>query len=254
MLYSVERYSIALNNLQLQELNPVIAGRHRCKSGHRYGPHIRNYTLLHYVLSGKGTLYIDENKYPVYAGQVFMILPGQITTYEADIDDPWNYCWVGFDGSLSGNFASLSPVFSLDKDIFTDIFPPENEQNPELWITGGLYRLCAYLFHSHAKENAHVQKVKNFIRTGYMDELTVERIADSMNLDRRYLSRLFKEHTGVTIQQQLINTRMEAADKYLRQGYSVQEAAALSGYRDVPNFSRMYKLHYGTAPKNRKNK
>ncbi len=183
-----------------------------------------------------------------------MILPGQVTTYEADTADPWHYCWVGFDGSLSGHFSSLPPVFSLEDSVFTDIFPTANEQNPELWIAGGLYRLYARLFRAPAEENVHVQKVKNFIRTGYMDELTVEGIAHSLNLDRRYLSRLFKEHTGSTIQAYLIHTRMEAADQYLRQGYSVQEAAALSGYRDVPNFSRMYKLRFGTAPKNRKDR
>ena len=250
----MERTSIALTNLQLQELNPVIAGKHRCKSGHRFGPHIRRYTLLHYVLSGKGTLYIGQECYPVKAGQVFMILPGQVTTYEADLKDPWNYCWVGFDGSLSGSFSSLPPVFSLEEAVFTDIFPTAEQPNPELWIAGGLYRLYAKLFQPPTEENAHVQKVKNFIRTGYMDQLTVEGIADSLGLDRRYLSRLFKEHTGSTIQEYLIHTRMEAADRYLRQGYAVQEAAALSGYRDVPNFSRMYKAHYGTAPKNRKDR
>ena len=247
----MQRYSWALTNLQLQELNPVIAGWQRCKSGHRFGPHIRSYTLLHYVLSGKGTLYIGQEKHPVKAGQVFVILPGQVTTYEADRDDPWYYCWVGFDGSLSRSFTSLSPVFSLEEKLFTDIFPAENAQNPEVWIAGGLYRLYAKLFAPPVEENSHVQKVKNFIRTGYMDDLTVEGIADSLGLDRRYLSRLFKAHTGCTVQEYLIRTRMEAADQYLRQGYSVQEAAALSGYRDVPNFSRMYKRRYGFAPKNR---
>ena len=250
----MERTSIALTNLQLQELNPVIAGRHRCKPGHRFGPHIRSYTLLHYVLSGKGTLYVGQAAYPVKAGQVFMILPGQVTTYEADHNDPWHYCWVGFDGSLSGSFTALHPVFDLEESLFLDLLPKAEEQNPELWLAGGLYRLYAKLFQPPKEENAHVQKVKNFIRTGYMDRLTVEGSADSMNLDRRYLSRLFKEHTGHTIQEYLIHTRMEAADQYLRRGYTVQEAAALSGYRDVPNFSRMYKLRYGTAPKNRKTK
>lgn len=248
----MERYSYALTNLQLQELNPVIAGWHRCKSGHRFGPHIRSYTLLHYVLSGKGTLFIDQKKYPVKAGQVFLILPGQVTTYEADQQDPWHYYWVGFDGSLSRSFTSLPPVFTVEEKIFTDIFPKEDGQNPELWIAGGLYRLYARLFQPPMEENTHVQKVKNFIRTGYMDQLTVEGIADSLGLDRRYLSRLFKAHTGSTIQDYLIHTRMEAADQYLRQGYSVQEAAILSGYRDVPNFSRMYKRHYGKAPTKRK--
>ena len=250
----MERSSVALTNLQLQELNPVIAGRHRCKPGHRFGPHIRSYTLLHYVRSGKGTLYVGQKAYPVRAGQVFMILPGQVTTYEADQNDPWSYCWVGFDGALSASFTSLPPVFEVEEDAFLSIFPQDEQHNPELWIAGGLYRLYARLFQPPKEENSHVQKVKNFIRTGYMDDLTVEGIADSISLDRRYLSRLFKEHTGSTIQQYLLHTRLEAADQYLRQGYSVQEAAALSGYRDVPNFSRMYKLHYGTAPKNRKGK
>lgn len=250
----MERISYALTNLQLQELNPVIAGSHRCKPGHRFGPHIRSYTLLHYVLSGKGTLYVGDAAYPVQKGQVFMILPGQVTTYAADQNDPWHYCWVGFDGSLSGSFAALSPVFDLEEQLFIQLFPPADQQNPELWITGGLYRLYAKLFQPPKAENTHVQKVKNFIRTGYMDHLTVEGIANSLNLDRRYLCRLFKAHTGHTIQEYLLHTRLEAADQYLRQGYSVQEAATLSGYRDVPNFSRMYKLHYGIAPKNRKGK
>lgn len=248
----MDRMSYALTNLQLQELNPVIAGFHRCKPKHRFGPHIRSYTLLHYVLSGKGTLYIGQAAYPVKKGQVFMILPGQVTTYEADFDDPWHYCWVGFDGSLSGSFAALPPVFDLEEQLFLDLFPDPAVENPELWIAGGLFRLYARLFQPPKKENAHVLKTKNFIRTGYMDDLTVEGIAESLNLDRRYLSRLFKEHTGQTIQEYLIHSRMEAADQYLRQGYSVQQAAALSGYRDVPNFSRMYKRHYNTAPKNRK--
>ena len=248
----MDRMSYALTNLQLQELNPVIAGRHRCKPKHRFGPHIRSYTLMHYVLSGKGTLYIGQAAYPVKKEQVFMILPGQVTTYEAALNDPWHYCWVGFDGSLSGSFTALPPVFDLEEQLFLDLFPNPTVENPELWIVGGLYRLYARLFQPPKEENAHVQKTKNFIRTGYMDHITVEGIAASLNLDRRYLSRLFKEHTGSTIQQYLLHTRLEAADQYLRQGYSVQEAAALSGYRDVPNFSRMFKAYYGIAPKNRK--
>ena len=91
--------------------------------------------------------------------------------------------------------------------------------------------------------------VKNFIRTGYMDDLTVAGIAASLNLDRRYLSRLFKTHTGKTVQQYLICVRMEEARRYLSQGRSVQDTATLCGYEDVSNFSKMYKKHFGISPK-----
>lgn len=240
-----------LTNRYLQELNPVTAGEHVCDPGHRFGPHIRSYTLMHYVLSGKGTLYREDGAYPVEAGQVFLILPGQVTTYEADSTDPWHYCWVGFDGSLSQRFSQLPPVFPLEKELFTDIFPDETARISEYAIAGGLFRLYAHLFSVEDRENPHVQKVKNFIRTGYMEDITVETIARQLNLDRRYLSRLFKVHTQCTVQEYLIRVRLKEADRCLRQGYSVQDAARLCGYPDVANFSRMYKKHYGLSPKKR---
>lgn len=243
--------AMLLTNRYLQELNPVIAGEQACEPGHRFGPHIRSYTLMHYVLSGKGTLYTEDGDYPVEAGQVFLILPGQVTTYEADMLDPWHYMWVGFDGSLSQRFSQLPPVFSLEKELFTDLFPPETVQLPEYAMAGGLFRLYAHLFCAEDQENPHVQKVKNLIRTGYMEDITVERIAGQLNLDRRYLSRLFKAHTQCTVQEYLIRVRLEEADRCLRQGYSVQDSARLCGYTDVANFSRMYKKHYGLSPKNR---
>ena len=247
----MEHISIPLTNRHLPQLNPLIAGYQRCKPGHRFGPHIRSYTLLHYVLSGKGTLYEGGNAYPVQAGQMFCILPGQITTYEADSQDPWHYCWVGFNGNLSEAFEKLGPVVTVDKALFTGIFPDAQEANPELWIAGGLFRLYARLFPPIPAENLHVQRAKNLIRSRYMEGISVESIAANLSLDRRYLSRLFKTHTGHTIQEYLIRVRMEAADRCLQQGHSVQEAAALCGYRDVPNFSRMYKRNFGIAPKRR---
>ena len=81
-----------------------------------------------------------------------------------------------------------------------------------------------------------------------MQDLRVEEIADKMNLDRRYLSRIFKEKTGQTVQEYLISVRMEAAKQQLVRGASVNEAAKLSGYEDVCNFSKMFKRLFGVSP------
>ena len=76
----------------------------------------------------------------------------------------------------------------------------------------------------------------------------MEEISEKMNLDRRYLSRLFKEKTGQTIQEYLISVRMEAAKKQLARGASVAEAAQLCGYDDACNFSKMFKRLFGISP------
>ena len=230
-----------LTNRNLSDLNPLVAGEETCAPGHSFGPAVREYTLLHYVIAGKGTFYARGEAFPVAAGQVFCIRPGEVTTYTAHKNDPWRYRWIGFDGKLSADFSRLPPVFSCPERFF-----PSDES--EYLLSASLMELYDYLFAEEKGGNPHVLRVENYIRAQYMQPITVAGIAGELNLDRRYLARLFKSHTGCTIQEFLIRVRLEAAAGYLRQGLSVTEAAALSGYEDVSNFSKMFKRHYGISP------
>ena len=81
-----------------------------------------------------------------------------------------------------------------------------------------------------------------------MHNITVEGIADEMNLNRRYLSRIFKKETGKTIQEYLIDIRLDEAKTLLSEGNSVSNAARLSGYVDECNFSKMFKKKVGISP------
>jgi len=80
-----------------------------------------------------------------------------------------------------------------------------------------------------------------------------QKLADEMGLDRHYLSRLFRENTGQSIQDYLVTTRLEEAARLLLLGHSVQDAALLCGYEDVSNFSKMFKKKYGKSPANWRN-
>ena len=60
------------------DLNLYQFGWERTEPLHFYGPHTRNHYLFHYVISGKGKLYTNEQEYPIHEGQGFLIVPGQI--------------------------------------------------------------------------------------------------------------------------------------------------------------------------------
>ena len=242
------RNGLLLTNQHFQDLNPLIAGEETCRPGHRFGPSIRPYTLMHYVVSGQGTFYARGQIYTVRQGQVFLILPGETTTYVADEKDPWHYRWIGFDGSLTRRFQELAPVFTLEENVFPTIFIEKDDPMPEYRIASGLFLLYAHFFPGRSTANQHVSKVENFIRSAYMQDLRVEKLAKDLGLDRRYLTRLFKQVTGKSIQEYLIYVRMEEANRCLCQGYTVKETARLCGYEDVSNFSRMYKKHFGLSP------
>ncbi|MBR4863819.1 MAG: AraC family ligand binding domain-containing protein [Oscillospiraceae bacterium] len=242
-------YNLFLTNRQLADLNPLIAGEHICDPEHGTKPQRRNYVLIHSVISGKGMFYVGGQAYPVKAGEAFLILPGVVANYRADSNDPWHYRWIGFDGRLSTHFATLPPVFPLPETILQKMLEVADDPSvAEYRIAAELFKLYARLFSRKGVGNPYVQKVQNYIQTSYMLPLRVEDIANQFNLDRRYLSWLFKQETGQSIQQHLITVRMEAATLHLQHGFSVKETARLVGYPDAANFSKMFKKHFGKSP------
>ena len=245
----MQENSFLLTNRHLQDLNPLIAGTHDCDPDYGIQPAIRKYTLIHYVFRGKGTLFTPAGSFPVKAGEAFLIRQGEVAHYRADPEEPWYYCWIGFDGTLSAQFDTLPPVFTPDGQPFQNIIKAaEKPDSAEYLMSAELFRLYASLFNRQPRSNRHVQQVKNYIRLSYMYPIRVDAISKKLNLDRRYLARLFKEQTGISIQQFLMNTRMEEADRRLQEGYSVKESAHMAGYDDISNFSKLYKKHFGRSP------
>ena len=241
--------NLLLTDRKLLDLNPLVAGEERCAPGHSFGPAVRKYTLIHYVLRGKGTLYARGGAYPVGAGQAFVIAPEEVTTYTADTQDPWHYRWIGFNGALSFRFSQLPPVLNLPETFFGRMMHlPNQNATAEYLLAGELFSLYAYLFADSPSGSPHVHRVENYIRSNYMHPISVEQLARDLNLDRRYLSRLFKEKNGMSIQEFLVRVRLEEAQRLLLRGCSVKESARLAGYEDVSNFSKMFKKHIGKTP------
>ena len=74
-------------------------------------------------------------------------------------------------------------------------------------------------------------------------------LASLVNLERSYLSRLFKKEAGVNIFQYLADIRLKEAQRLLTQGgMSIREVAFKVGIEDPFYFTRMFKKQYGMSP------
>ena len=235
-------------NHHFEDLNPLFVGEENCKSGKSFGPAIRRYTLIHFVLSGKGTVYKQNATYEVGVGEAFIIFPDEVVTYTASKDNPWTYRWLAFDGGLSKDLTSIGDVVNIGTEIIDDIFALRYENMCEYRVAALLFRLYADLLSPTPTRQSYVTMVKDYVKTLYMQPISVEDIATQLNLDRRYLSRLFKQKTGSTLQEYIIKIRMTEAKRLLLQGETVERAAILSGYEDVCNFSKMFKRSFGISP------
>lgn len=251
-----QKTDVLLINRHFADLNPIVAGQEICAAGHRFGPSVRKYVLLHCVLSGKGTYTCGGVTYPVAAGQVFRILPEEETVYQADDRDPWHYAWIGFDGRLAEKMATMPPVFSVSASV-TSLFrrSAENADASEFGLTASLFRLYDELFAGRAQSgNEYVRRIRSYIDAMYMRKISIEGLADQLHLNRRYLTRLFHAETGMSIRDYLLRTRMREATECLRAGLSVGETAERCGYEDMFLFSKLFRKTYGVSPSGWKNK
>lgn len=238
-------------------IKPVFFGYQECKKGHSFGPAVRNCYLLHYIFQGSGTLYKNAASYSVEPGEIFVILPNEVTTYTASTEDPWYYCWIGFRSEKPLDFLAR-PVISAAslRPLFMQIRKCAHEEQPDGRVFSLMYELLWALSRqesgSEAPRTNYAAYARAHLENTYMFPVSIEDIAHSLHIDRRHLTSVFRKTYGFTPQQFLMKLRLEKAKDFLEKGFSVSESAAMAGFSDLPNFSRKFKQHYGFCPRNLK--
>ncbi|MCD8074916.1 MAG: response regulator [Lachnospiraceae bacterium] len=91
-------------------------------------------------------------------------------------------------------------------------------------------------------------EVIQYLNENYQDA-SLEKAASYVGLSPSYLSRLFKEKSGIGFSDLLLKTRMEKAAAMLSDiRYKSYEIAHRVGYDNPKNFSRAFKAYYGVSP------
>lgn len=240
-------------------------GLQRCPGGYAWGPGVRDHYLIHLVLSGHGRFASREEAYHLESGMLFLACPGDTIFYQADEQDPWEYCWVGFNGADAPllleqtRLNRLSPVFSPERksavrQAMLDVYSLRGSlPHQAVAMTGALYRLFALLMEeSSGREPPGAQQARRacqFIADHFSTPLTVEDIAGEIGLSRSRLYRLFMEHLGMSPADYLTRFRMERAQALLESTHLPVKAVAFSvGYSDPLYFSRRFRESSGMSP------
>jgi len=104
------------------------------------------------------------------------------------------------------------------------------------------------------KEDRHrvlVDNIKDVIKSNYSDSsLCVDEIASMMKMSSRYIGRIFKETTGMTINEYINDVRISAASELLKNTtMSVAEISNNVGIENDTYFYSLFKKKYGVTPK-----
>ncbi len=258
----------AKNNLtHLQEVGTLTALRiHESK---RSG--LSSY-LFFMVLQGSGSLTVDSAVYEMKVGDCAFV-DCMLNYKHQSSENLWKLQWVHFNGpNMAGiyekycdrggryvftpsdaGFQKISGILSaIQQTAVSTSYIRDMEINEKL--TTLLTELMRNSWNPEQRENISqkrkdLRNVREYIDTHYTEDIKLDNLAQMFFINKFYLTRIFKEQYGTTINNYVTQVRITNAKKHLRfTDMTVEQIGAKCGYNDSNFFIRVFKRSEGMTP------
>lgn len=97
-------------------------------------------------------------------------------------------------------------------------------------------------------ENEKVNQVISYINDNLTENISLEHLSAEFYTSKYYLSRQFKQFTGLSLYQYIMKKRLIVARNMLRDGCSVMNSCLQCGFTDYSNFLKAFKREFGKNP------
>lgn len=115
-----------------------------------------------------------------------------------------------------------------------------------------LFRYFASLPDTGISEAEHLDRLKNiltFIQTHYQEALTLEDIADSVNICKSECCRFFKKHMHMTLFDYLLFYRIQQSLPLLKEDNSITDVAGMVGFSNPCYYGKLFKRYMNCSPR-----
>lgn len=257
--------------------SPFLEIRTTLESTLPYAEHFHASFSLGLILDGRTCLTLAEEQYLVEKGDVVFIPPGvphrcnpiapSTRSYHmAHIDANWFYSHVcpalGFNENalvrVSTPIIRAPALFAKALATIDTVGTDSAATGEQLIALFSAIQQHSRIFEANAKIPAHPVAV--LIEKACLVEAmmvgqgptnkpySISRLAKAGKVRRETFSRVFRREVGMSPSVYLHCLRLEHARQMLRQGKSIAEAAAASGYVDQSHFHRMFVRYYSVTP------
>jgi AraC-like DNA-binding protein len=220
---------------------------------------------VEYVLAGTGEFHVDDQSFKPTAGQVFILPKGQNHHYWSDKTNPLHKIWFNVRGQLvdtlfqtfhlhAGSYEATStlPLFWQLLAICQDNQLTQFERSHQAMLL--FQELLLLLFEkSKAKNQQTIPLTVNAARE-YIDEnlatpLTIQQVAQHVNLSSSQLTRQFKQSYGQTPYDYYLRQKLQLAQTLLANTLlPIKEIAARLAFSDDHYFATLFKQKIGMTP------
>lgn len=225
--------------------------------------------LFFIVLSGSGELQYNKNMYTLKENDCIFIDCKQPYAHITS-EDLWKLKWVHFNGQsmtdIYNKYISRGgePTFCLEQPeqcvrLLDDIFDIASSDDyiRDMKINEKLSSLLTLIMSKSwnpekvnlSPKRSELSSIKTWIDMNYDIKISLDELAKQFYIDKYYLSKIFKEQYGITINAYISRKRITSAKQLLRfSDKSIEQISSQIGINDANYFTRLFKKIEGITP------
>ena len=232
-------------------------------------PHSHGYTELFYIVGGDGQFQIDDTCFPVQAHQMVIVNPNIMHTEVSYEAHALEYIVMGIEG------MEMTMPESDENRYCIYTFPPDNDVLAcmrgilrEMQTREKEYlRVCQACMEiilvqlmrnisvsvtqkvTHSANNRQSAAIRHYIDQHYKEKLTLEQLAEEVNVNKYYLAHAFKQEYGISPINYLIACRIREGKRLLTEtDLSLSQIAGILGFSSASYFSQSFRKAEGISP------
>ena len=247
------------------------------QTGQEFSYHYHDFHKVVIFLSGKVTYHIEGKAYHLKPWDILLVSRHAIHKSEIDASVPYErfILWIKNDipnkqllqcfqkaSDRSYNLVRLNS--SLQEKLKDVLFELEASARSEAFgkdiLTQALFQEFMvylnriflekqYIFDKKSYSyDSQIANILKYINHHLGEDLSVDALASRHYISKYHLMRKFKEETGYTLHNYVINKGLLQARTLISEGTPILKAAHESGFAEYSTFSRAYRKQFGKAP------
>lgn len=232
--------------------------------------HTHHFTEIYYITKGLGEFQVEDKRFPVKENNIIIVNPHIEHTEFSSNESPLEYVSLGIEGMI---FEFDKPykdqnygLYNCDsiKDRISPIlqlllFEAEEEginhetscQNLAEMFVIHVMRMQNLSLHPSldTKMSKECGAAKRYIDSNYMENITLDLLAELTHMNKFYLVHSFTKYTGLSPINYLTQKRVQISMEYLAStDYSIAQIASSVGFSSQSYFSQVFRKALGMTP------
>ncbi len=146
--------------------------------------------------------------------------------------------------------ANVEEIFGLNYKYLSEIYCYQTVEDLTYWLSKIMARFTDCVFNlANIRHKDIIYKAVDYIKRNYIDQLTLEEVANHVFLNPSYFSKVFKSEMKCTFVAYVNKIRINASKSLLLNNtIPLSDVSTLAGFDDQSYFTKVFKKEVGITP------